>query len=58
MDQDKYYFVFFAPSIRFMLWMFERAGKRNANIQEYQFWQQNNQPMMLNSTFKMDQKMD
>jgi hypothetical protein len=38
--------------------MFGRAGKRNANNYDYKFWQQNNQPMMLNNTFKMDQKLD
>ena len=27
-----------------MLWMFERAGKKNSNNSKYQFWQQHNQP--------------
>jgi hypothetical protein len=27
-----------------MLWMFKRAGERNSNVKNYQFWQQNNQP--------------
>ena len=30
-----------------MLWMFERAGKKNANNSKYQFWQQHNQPVEL-----------
>ena len=25
-----------------MIWMFERAGKRNSNNENYQFWQQDN----------------
>jgi REP element-mobilizing transposase RayT len=28
-----------------MLWMFERAGKRNPNNTKNQFWQQHNQPI-------------
>ncbi|TXK26762.1 hypothetical protein FVR03_21485 [Pontibacter qinzhouensis] len=34
-----------------MLWMFERAGKRNSNNTTYQFWQQHNHPIELNSNF-------
>lgn len=30
-----------------MLWMFQRAGQRNSNNQQYQFWQQHNQPVEL-----------
>jgi len=30
-----------------MLWMFERAGKKNGNNSKYQFWQQHNQPIEL-----------
>jgi len=30
-----------------MLWMFERAGKKNSNNSKYQFWQQHNQPVEL-----------
>ncbi len=40
-----------------MLWMFERAGKRNPNNIHYQFWQQNNQPILLDSNALMDQKL-
>lgn len=32
-----------------MLWMFERAGERNNNNSNYQFWQQHNQPIVLNN---------
>jgi REP element-mobilizing transposase RayT len=36
-----------------MLWMFERAGKKNSNNTKYQFWQQHNQPIdVLNNTDK------
>ncbi len=41
-----------------MLWMFERAGKRNPNNQKYQFWQQNNQPIELSTNEMMDQKLN
>jgi hypothetical protein len=40
-----------------MLWMFERAGKRNPNNTKYQFWQQHNQPIELWSNGLMDQKL-
>jgi putative transposase len=40
-----------------MLWMFERAGKRNPNNSKYQFWQQHNQPIELWSNELMDQKL-
>ena len=32
-----------------MLWMFERAGRRNAHNTKYQFWQQGNHPIELNT---------
>jgi len=32
-----------------MLWMFERAGKKNSNNSKYQFWQQHNQPEELST---------
>ncbi len=28
-----------------MLWMFERAAKKNSNVENRQFWQQNNHPI-------------
>ena len=40
------------------MWMFERAGKKNPNNQEYQFWQQNNHPIELNTNELMEQKLD
>jgi putative transposase len=30
-----------------MLWMFERAGKKNSNVKAKQFWQQNIQPIEI-----------
>src|SRR4030065_844550 len=41
-----------------MLFMFERAGKKNSNNSKYQFWQQHNHPIELDSTTIMDQKPD
>ena len=41
-----------------MIWMFERAGKKNPNNEKVQFWQQHNQPIELNSVTIMRQKLD
>jgi putative transposase len=41
-----------------MLWLFERAGKRNTNNTGFQFWQQHNHPIELSSTFLMEQKLE
>jgi putative transposase len=41
-----------------LLWMFERAGKRNANNEQYQFWQQNNHPIELSTHAMMVQRLD
>ncbi len=41
-----------------MLWMFERAGKRNSNNVNYQFWQQNNQPIELSTPVIILQKLN
>ena len=30
-----------------LLWMFEKAGKKNSNVKNRQFWQQNNNPIEL-----------
>jgi putative transposase len=30
-----------------MLWMMERAGRKNSNNDNWQFWQQHNKPIML-----------
>jgi putative transposase len=40
-----------------MLWMFERAGKRNPNNDKYQFWQQHNHPVEIMNTEMLDQKL-
>ena len=40
-----------------LLWMFERAGKKNGNNTKYQFWQQHNKPMKL-ETKTIEQKLD
>ena len=41
-----------------MLWHFERAGKKNPNNEFYQFWQQGNHPIELYSNAVMDQKLN
>ena len=41
-----------------MLWMFKRAGNKNANNTHYQFWQQGNHPAELNIATIMQQKQD
>jgi putative transposase len=30
-----------------MMWMFERAGKKNSNNNDWQFWQQHNKPLEI-----------
>ena len=41
-----------------MLWMFEREGKRNPNNQGHQFWQQDNHPIELFTNEVIQQKID
>jgi len=41
-----------------LLWMFEKAGRKNSNIKRGQFWQQHNQPIELWSSSVIDQKVD
>lgn len=41
-----------------MLWMMERAGKKNSNVKKRQFWQQHNKPIELWSPYVIDQKLD
>jgi len=41
-----------------MLWMMEKAGKKNSNVKNRQFWQQNNQPIELWSNTVIDQKIN
>jgi putative transposase len=41
-----------------MLWMFERAGKKNPRNKDFQFWQQHNHPIELFDNAIMEQKLD
>jgi REP element-mobilizing transposase RayT len=41
-----------------LLWMFERAGKKQGNITKYQFWQHHNKPIELWSEKVITQKID
>lgn len=41
-----------------MLGMFERAGNKNSNVKEKQFWQQNNQPIEIWSLKVFEQKLE
>ena len=41
-----------------LLWMMERAGTKNSNIEKRQFWQQHNQPVELWSNDVFQQKLD
>ena len=41
-----------------LLWMFERAGKKNSNNTNYQFWQQDNHPIELSNNEMMIQKLN
>jgi putative transposase len=38
--------------------MFGRAGKKNVRNNDFQFWQQHNHPIELNTNEMMDQKLD
>ena len=40
-----------------MLWMMERAGKKNGNNGEWQFWQQHNNPVKILNSYMFDQKL-
>lgn len=41
-----------------MLDLFEKAGEKNSNNVHYQFWQQHNHPIILDSNFLLDQKLN
>ena len=41
-----------------MLHLFEKAGSANSNNKQYQFWQQNNQPIVLNNVDIFEQKLN
>lgn len=41
-----------------LLWFMERAGLKNSNVKNRQFWQQNNKPIELWSNEVIQQKLD
>jgi putative transposase len=41
-----------------MLWMMKRAGIKNSNNNDFQFWQQHNHPIELWDNYMMQQKLD
>ena len=41
-----------------MFWMMQRAGLRNGNNIDFQFWQQHNHPIVLDSNELIDQKVN
>ena len=41
-----------------MLWMFERAAKKNNNVSKRQFWQQNNHAIEIWSLKVFEQKLN
>lgn len=41
-----------------MLWMFARAGEKNSNNENYQFWQQHNHPIELHTNEMRKQRLD
>ncbi len=41
-----------------LLWMFEKAGKKKGNVTHYQFWQHHNQPIELWSEDVIKQKIN
>lgn len=41
-----------------MIWMFYRAGKKNSNNTNFQFWQQENHPIELYSNVLLEQKLE
>ena len=41
-----------------MLWMFKRAGERNSNNKNFQFWQQDNHPVELYGYETLKQKLN
>jgi putative transposase len=41
-----------------ILWMLKRAGSKNGNNNDYQFWQQNYHPIELWDNYMMQQKLD
>jgi putative transposase len=43
---------------KWLLWFFEREGKKNPNNEHYQFWQQGSHPIELYTNKVLDQKLD
>jgi REP element-mobilizing transposase RayT len=41
-----------------MVWMMERAGRKNSNNSDWQLWQQHNQPIELSDARMMDQRVE
>jgi REP element-mobilizing transposase RayT len=41
-----------------MLWMMKRAGEKNERNIDFQFWQQHNHPIQLDTDFKTRQRLD
>lgn len=41
-----------------LLWMFERAGKKNKRNNSFQFWQQHNHPIELSTNEMIDQRLE
>jgi putative transposase len=41
-----------------MMWLFKSAGQANSNNTNYQFWQQDNHPIMLSESKMMQQKLN
>ncbi|KQR67480.1 transposase [Pedobacter sp. Leaf176] len=41
-----------------LLWMMKRAGSKNSNNENFQFWQQNNHPIELWDNYMIEQKLD
>ena len=41
-----------------MLWIFKKAGEGNNRNKDYQFWQQDNHPIELDSSEIINSKMD
>ena len=41
-----------------MIWMMERAGKKNKHNKGWQLWQQNNHPIELWDNYMLDQKLN
>jgi len=41
-----------------MLWMMQRAGQKNSNNKDFQFWQQDNHPVELTTKEMIDQRID